>query len=284
MNTKNELLSIGEMAKFTNTGIQALRYYERKNILKPAFTDPDTGYRYYALEQATSIDIISTCVELDIPLKELVELFNTEDFKLLQEFFSRNKRVAEKKLIAINTMLILADKAINRMNFNKSYELGQIYTQEFPEKVYYIKPCGQSLKNTNHTKLLIDFAEETKSNLAKYFNAENINESMVLVEYGFLRKHSLTEHQYFTFAEVPKILESEKTITIPTKTYHFRKDKYSNIENAADIFSKYIQNSESYLIIEVEEMISGKVKINEPIYELRLVILSPTLDTNQHLM
>jgi hypothetical protein len=36
MKTKNELLSIGEMAKYTNTGIQALRYYERKNILKQA--------------------------------------------------------------------------------------------------------------------------------------------------------------------------------------------------------------------------------------------------------
>jgi hypothetical protein len=211
-------------------------------------------------------------VELDIPLKELVNLFNTEDFELLQEFFNRNKKIAEQKLIAINTMLILADKAVNRMNKNKPYKLGQIYTREIPEKVYYIKSCGQSLENTNHTKLLIDFAEEAKANLAKYFNAENINESMVLVEYGFLRKHSLTDSQYFTFAEVPKILESEKTITIPTKIYYFRKDKCSNIENATDIFNKYIENSENYFIIEVEEMISGKVKINEPIYELRLVI------------
>jgi DNA-binding transcriptional MerR regulator len=273
MSVKKELLSIGEMAKYTNVGIQALRYYERKNILKPAFIDPDTGYRYYSIEQATSIDIISVCVELDIPLKELVSLFNTENFEVLQEFFARNKRVAENKLIAINTMLILADKAINRMNFNKHYELGQIYTREIPEKIYYIKSCGKSLENANHTKMLIDFAEETKANLANYFNAENINESMVLVEYGFLRKHSPTESQYFTFAEVPKILESEKTITIPTKTYHFRKDKCSNIENATDIFKQHIENIENYFFIEVEEMISGKAKINEPIYELRLVVL-----------
>jgi len=273
MNVKKELLSIGEMAKYTNVGIQALRYYERKNILKPAYIDPDTGYRYYALEQATSIDVISTCVELDIPLKELVDLFDTEDFILLQEFFERNKKAAQKKLIAIKAMLILADKAINRMNVNKPYELGQIYTREIPEKLYHMKPCGQSLENANLKKLLIDFAEETKVNLAKYFNSENINESMVLLEYGFLRKHSLTESQYFTFSEVPKILENEKTINIPAKTYHFRKDKCRNIENANHIFKQYIGNSENYLVVEVEELISGKAKINEPIYELRLVIL-----------
>jgi len=273
MNKKSELLSIGEMAKYTGVGIQALRYYERKNILKPAYIDPDTGYRYYALEQATSIDIITTCVELDIPLKELVTLFNTEDSALLHEFFERNKRVAEKKLIAINTMLILADKAINRMNHNKPYEIGKIYTREIPEKIYYTKPCGQSLENTNRTKLLIDFAEETKADLAKYFSAENINESMVLVEYGFLSKHSQTQTQYFTFAEIPKILENEKTITIQAKTYYFRKDKCSNIENAVDIFSRYIGKRDDYLIIEVEEMISGKARINEPVYELRLALL-----------
>jgi len=269
MSRKSELLSIGEMAKFTGVGIQALRYYERKNILKPAYIDPDSGYRYYAFEQANSIDVILACVELDIPLKELVDLFDTEDFAQLREFFVRNKKVAEKKLIAINTMLSLADKALKRMESNKPYELGQIYTRAIPEKVYYIKPCGKSLENANRTKLLVEFSEAAKADLVKHI--EIVNEPMVLMEYGFLCKHPPTGAEYFTFAEVPKLLANENTITITSGTYHFRKDKTSEIENAPDIFKQHLEGIENFMFIEVEEIISGKSKINEPVYELRLI-------------
>jgi DNA-binding transcriptional MerR regulator len=68
MNQKSDFLSIGEMSKLTGAGIQALRYYERKNILKPAYTDPDSGYRYYSYEQLYFVQKIINCVNLDIPL------------------------------------------------------------------------------------------------------------------------------------------------------------------------------------------------------------------------
>lgn len=68
---KNNLLSIGEVARMKGVGVKALRYYERIGVLRPAFVDPQTGYRYYALGQMPEIDVIITCVELGLPLKEL---------------------------------------------------------------------------------------------------------------------------------------------------------------------------------------------------------------------
>jgi len=277
MYNKDELLSIGEMSKLTGVGIQALRYYERINILKPVYTDPDSGYRYYVSEQAANISIISTCVELNIPLKELVELFETEDVTLMQEFFERNRQVAEQKLIAINTMRNLADKALGRLESNKSYEFGQIYEKEFSEKTYYLKPCGHSLVNKNREKLLMDFEKEIKADLMGHFDtgafAENVYESMVLMEYGFLCKCSGAEAQYFTFGEVPSSLKGEQTLTTSPGVFKFVKSKNSRVEAAPDIFRKYLGGSDSYMVIEVEEMMSGMAKINEPIYELRLVPL-----------
>jgi len=272
MSKKDELLSIGEMAKFTGVGIQALRYYERKNILKPAYIDPNTGYRYYSLEQANSIDVISACVELNIPLKELVNLFDTEDLTQLQEFFARNKKAAAKKLEIINTMFILADKALARMESNKPYKLEQIYKKEIFEKHYYVKACEQTLENANRAKMLINFAEEAKENLAKHYDTSTIDESMVLVEHGFLCKHSSTGSQYFNFAEIPKSVVNEKSISVASGSYYFRKSKKSEIENAPDIFKQQLEGISDFMIVEVEEMISGKAKINEPVYDLRLVI------------
>lgn len=43
-------LTIGEFAKLHNVNQKSLRYYEQIGALVPAWTDPSTGYRYYALE------------------------------------------------------------------------------------------------------------------------------------------------------------------------------------------------------------------------------------------
>jgi len=271
MNRKSELLSIGEMAKFTGVGIQALRYYERKNILKPAYTDPDSGYRYYSLEQANSVDVISACVELNIPLKELTDLFDTDDHALLEEFFVRNRKAAEKKLKSVNTMMALADKALKRMEINKLYEIERVYKMEFPEKFYYIKSCGQSIKNFNRMKFLVEFAEEVKANLMQYIDQVD-SESFVLMEYGFLCKLSPVGTEYFTFAEIPRSLADENTLIIPHGTYFFRKNKIGKIQNA-EVSARAQKQPfcEHFMLIEVEEVMSGKTKINVPIYDLRLV-------------
>ncbi|MDO4591100.1 MAG: MerR family DNA-binding transcriptional regulator [Slackia sp.] len=75
---KRTLLSIGEVARLKGVSRKALRYYERIGILVPAHTDPDTGYRYYALNQMIVVDVIVTCVELGIPLKTLTRFMRSD--------------------------------------------------------------------------------------------------------------------------------------------------------------------------------------------------------------
>ena len=70
---RNDLLSIGEVAHLKGVGVKALRYYERIGILRPAYVNPDTGYRYYALRQMNELDVIVSCVQLGVPLKGLAD-------------------------------------------------------------------------------------------------------------------------------------------------------------------------------------------------------------------
>jgi len=272
MPNKNELLSIGEMAKLTGAGIQALRYYERKNILKPVYIDPYSGYRYYTFEQAYCVEIISVCVELDIPLKELDGLFDSDDQTRIRDFFARNKEAAEKKLKLHNLGLSLMNKALKKIELNMPYKIGQIYSREMPEKFYYVKPCDQPLKNINRLDQFAKFQKEAKASL----DIDNVDESMVLMEYGFLCEHLPKGTQYYVFAEIPKCMAGENTITIASGAYFFRQDKKSRIENAPEIFGKYLEGKEHFLVIEVEELVSGKSRIDEPIYELRLIRKEPS--------
>jgi DNA-binding transcriptional MerR regulator len=269
VNSKDGLLSIGDMAKLTGAGIQALRYYERKNILKPAYIDPYSGYRYYTLEQSYFVDIIRACVELDIPLQDLKGLFESDDPALIWHFFVRNKEVAEKKLKTLKIGLSLMDKALKKLELNKPYKTGQIHAKEIPEKFYYVKPCGHSLKNIDRIEQLLDLQKNMKAG----FDIDGIEEQLVLLEYGFLCEYSSNGIEYYVFTEIPKCLANKSTKIIPQGTCFIRQDKNSKIEDAHTIFDQHIEGREHFMVIEVEELMSGKSRLSEPIHELRLIPL-----------
>ena len=75
---RGDLISIGDMARLKGIGVKALRHYERIGILPPAYVKPETGYRYYTLRQSSEIDLIISCVDLGIPLKEIKD-YRTSD-------------------------------------------------------------------------------------------------------------------------------------------------------------------------------------------------------------
>lgn len=68
-------LTIGDLSKLSGSSVRSLRYYDQIGILKPAYINEDTGYRYYTAEQLATLSMIQACTELDIPLK------NFEDYK-----------------------------------------------------------------------------------------------------------------------------------------------------------------------------------------------------------
>ena len=43
----SQYMSIGKVSKLKNVSIKSLRYYDQIGILKPAFVNTETNYRYY---------------------------------------------------------------------------------------------------------------------------------------------------------------------------------------------------------------------------------------------
>ena len=55
---KENLLSISALSKQTGVHIKSLRYYDSLGILRPAYVDSSSGYRYYSLQQIPVVDAI----------------------------------------------------------------------------------------------------------------------------------------------------------------------------------------------------------------------------------
>ena len=53
-----DLFSIGELSKYQNISKQTLIFYDKIGLFRPAYVDPDNGYRYYSAKQIDYLDTI----------------------------------------------------------------------------------------------------------------------------------------------------------------------------------------------------------------------------------
>ena len=60
------MMTIKEFAKLCSCNTQTLRYYDRKNLLKPVKVDEWSGYRFYEEEPAIAFVKIKNETKLEI--------------------------------------------------------------------------------------------------------------------------------------------------------------------------------------------------------------------------
>ena len=103
---KSKLISIGTLSKLTGVHIKSLRYYDRLGILRPAYIDPASGYRYYSFPQIHVVDAIQLCVDLGIPLKQFTD-FVGEDGRQIHygALLARGTELAGAKIRSIQERL-----------------------------------------------------------------------------------------------------------------------------------------------------------------------------------
>lgn len=70
------MLSIGEFSKIGRVSGRQLRHYDQLNLLKPEFTDPQSGYRYYTAQQLPRLNRILSLKELGLSLEQIARLLN----------------------------------------------------------------------------------------------------------------------------------------------------------------------------------------------------------------
>lgn len=100
----SQYMSIGKVSKIKNVSIKSLRYYDQIGILKPAFVNTETNYRYYTEEQLYLLDAITVCIKLGIPLKDLNNYVEHDSINL-QKLLYDGKILAEQKIMEIHNCL-----------------------------------------------------------------------------------------------------------------------------------------------------------------------------------
>src|SRR5687768_2879180 len=72
------MFRIGEFAQIAQVSGRQLRFYDQLGLLRPAHTDPATGYRYYSVRQLPRLNAILALKELGLTLDQVGALLEKD--------------------------------------------------------------------------------------------------------------------------------------------------------------------------------------------------------------
>ncbi len=74
-----DLLVIGRFARLAGLSVGALRHYDELDLLRPAWVDPETGYRSYRRDQLDTARTIVRLRDLEVPLETIRAYLGKDD-------------------------------------------------------------------------------------------------------------------------------------------------------------------------------------------------------------
>ena len=92
------MFTIGAFARLTRVSVRMLRHYDELGLLRPRYTDSNTGFRYYGVEQLTRLNRLIAFKDLGFSLEQIALLLdaNLSGQQLKAMFEQKKKEVAQQ--------------------------------------------------------------------------------------------------------------------------------------------------------------------------------------------
>lgn len=260
---KQNLLTIGNLSKQTGVHVKSLRYYEQLGILLPAYTDPDTGYRYYTLSQIPVVDTIRACIFLDIPLKEFTGFLTRDQRRIhYKKLFSHGTMLAHRKIRDIQEKLRLLEKFRKKMDREEDLLLhGEQAIHALPEKYCWVAPYA----GKQHTP-------EFNILMTRIFDDIDRCQLRLGAEAGLLSFHRKAGTEQFLYVEVEAAgrdaRRMKKIMRLPAASFLCAIRQESGIAEAPGVFPDLFAQEYDKIIMETE-LFPGDYDVANPKFELR---------------
>lgn len=108
----SHLLTIGTFSRLCRLTVKALRLYDELGLLAPAFVDPTSGYRYYALGQAQDAERIRVLRAVGMPLDDVKAFLRLTDPSERRVVLERQRSRIEADLVAAQDALAMLDNVL----------------------------------------------------------------------------------------------------------------------------------------------------------------------------
>jgi len=208
---KSNLLSIGEFAQLSRMTIKALHYYEKINLLQPAWIDPDSGYRYYDASQLHFAQIIGLFTDLDIRLNSLTDELYAEYLKTdYKELLTYGRQATKEKIEELTKKM----RYIDYLEEILANQNSTINVQN--DATLWLSPCNDPLEALNINAALKKILYELK----QYHITARDN-------YGLIMFCNGNEKRLYYFVGIK---DTSVQNSIHENIFHLPMGKYRNIQ------------------------------------------------------
>lgn len=179
------MYKIGEAAKLMRLSTEALRYYERKGIIKP-YKSEESKYRYYDGQQINHMLNMQTYQKFGFSLYEVGTMFQNCDDEKFQELMVTKQKELMKENLAINLRIYNIHCTLNHMRLAKLAE---------KEPIMGIRPAIYRISYMDNDGIIVN--TELEKELAKwsltndlqflsgFLSIDNFRNHLNFREYGF---------------------------------------------------------------------------------------------------
>lgn len=200
-----DFLSIGDVAKIKGITPKALRYYEQLGILIPAYVNRETGYRYYTNDQLLLVDLILTCVDLDIPLKQFKTYISDQNMIDVERLLEDGSRIVDEKIRKLRLKKkYLRDISETAKRASRIKSIGDSFVENLPERYFLTMRTEGDLSkyseiNAKQSKLFYQ--------CRSLHSSDGFNQGVLFLAEG----EQLTP---YAFLQVPKLKEQPDNLHI----------------------------------------------------------------------
>ena len=139
---KEDLIPIGKMASMNHVSIPTLRLYDEKNLLKPRYIDPETGYRYYDIQQNARLDLIAYMKELGMSLNEIASVLEKEDVELIEDILIQKHEQIYEQMRTLKERRAAVSRAIMSIErYRKAPTKGTLVLEFIDRRYIWGLPC-----------------------------------------------------------------------------------------------------------------------------------------------
>lgn len=261
---RGQYLSIGEVSKLARVNIKSLRYYDRIGVLKPAYTDPDTGYRYYLPAQLGFLDAIRFCVDVGIPLREFSE-YSTDGAINAELLLDNASAVAQEKMRSIQEGLRFIESLQTLVQRNERLLAadGPIsYTLE--SRAYILEPLTERFELADFSRILSRL--QVTAMRSGYRVGYDYGELMIW-------RNGAEVPEHYAYTDVAgNGAPMNIVVRFPAADYTAMHIREGRIAEAPALFPERFAQPGDKIVFQTE-VISRVFDINQHSYELRCAVL-----------
>lgn len=134
-----KLFKIGEIAKLFHLSVSSIRHYENMGLIRPEYTDEQSGYRYYSTRQFEAFNTIRYLRALDMPLDEISDLMKGREVEKIEQKLRIQQQKVEQKLCELKKVKKKIENRIKGLEDAKNSRLDEIYKSTLPPcRIFFV--------------------------------------------------------------------------------------------------------------------------------------------------